>query len=117
LHANIDRQGQSIGAFLTDAEAARAGAHRKNVVLHMRFNGGGDLQLTRGFMASLPDRLSPGGRVVVLTSPWTFSAAISSIGYLKQAGDDRVVLVGEAPGDCLQFWAEGLPFRLPSSRA
>ncbi|HEV3057109.1 MAG TPA: hypothetical protein VGY48_02625 [Vicinamibacterales bacterium] len=117
LHANNDMQGESIAAFLTDAEAARASAHRKNVVLDMRFNGGGNLQLTRGFMASLPDRLPPGGRVVVLTSPWTFSAAISSIGYLKQAGGDRVVLVGEAPGDRLQFWAEGLPFRLPSSGA
>jgi hypothetical protein len=117
LHANIDTHGQSITAFLTDAEAARASAHRKNVVLDMRFNGGGNLQLTRGFMASLPDRLPPAGRVVVLTSPWTFSAAISSIGYLKQAGGDRVVLVGEAPGDGLQFWAEGRPFRLPSSGA
>jgi len=117
LRANIDMQGESIAAFLNDAETARASAHRKNVVLDMRFNGGGNLQLTHGFMASLPDRLPPGGRVVVLTSPWTFSAAISSIGYLKQAGGDRVVLVGEAPGDRLQFWAEGTPFRLPSSGA
>jgi hypothetical protein len=117
LHANIDIQGESIAAFLNDAETARANAHRKNVVLDMRFNGGGNLQLTRGFMVSLPDRLPPGGRVVVLTSPWTFSAAISSVGYLKQAGGDRVVLVGEAPGDRLQFWAEGTPFRLPSSGA
>jgi hypothetical protein len=117
LHANIDVQGESIAAFLNDAETARASAHRKNVVLDMRFNGGGNLQLTHEFMASLPGRLPPGGRVVVLTSPWTFSAAISGIGYLKQAGGDRVVLVGEAPGDRLQFWAEGTPFRLPSSGA
>jgi hypothetical protein len=25
------------------------------------------------------------GRIFVLTSPWTFSAAISTLGYLKQA--------------------------------
>jgi hypothetical protein len=117
LHANIDVEGESIAAFLNDAETARASAHRTNVVLDMRFNGGGNLQLTRGFMESLPEHLSSGGRVVVLTSPWTFSAAISSVGYLKQAGGDRVVLVGEAPGDRLQFWAEGSPFRLPSSGA
>lgn len=117
LHANIDVQGESIAAFLNEAGTARARARRKNVVLDMRFNGGSNLQLTREFMASLPGRLPPGGRVVVLTSPWTFSAAISSIGYLKQAGGDRVVLVGEAPGDRLQFWAEGTPFRLPASGA
>ena len=117
LHANIDAAGQSIAQFLEGADAARRRAHRDNVVLDMRFNGGGNLQLTHAFMASLPSRLPPTGRVVVLTSPWTFSAAISSVGYLKQAGADRVVLVGEAPGDRLQFWAEGQPVRLPNSGA
>jgi hypothetical protein len=117
LHANIDAGGQSIAQFLEAADAARRLARRDNVVLDMRFNGGGNLQLTRAFMASLPSRLPPTGRLVVLTSPWTFSAAISSVGYLKQAGGDRVVLVGEAPGDRLQFWAEGQPVRLPNSGA
>ena len=117
LHANIDIGGESIARFLEDADAARRAARRDNVVLDMRFNGGGNLQLTREFMTSLPSRLAPAGRVVVLTSPWTFSAAISSIGYLKQAGGDRVVLVGEALGNRLQFWAEGQPVRLPNSGA
>ena len=49
----------------------------------------------------------------MLTSPSTFSAAISSVGYLKQAGGDRVTLVGEAPGDRLNFFAEGSPAALP----
>jgi hypothetical protein len=117
LHVNIDAGDQSIAQFLEAADAARRLARRDNVVLDMRFNGGGNLQLTRAFMAALPSRLPPTGRIVVLTSPWTFSAAISSVGYLKQAGGDRVVLVGEAPGDRLQFWAEGHPVRLPNSGA
>jgi hypothetical protein len=117
LRANIDTGGQSIAQFLEAADAARRVARRDNVVLDMRFNGGGNLQLTHAFMASLPSRLPPTGRIVVLTSPWTFSAAISSVGYLKQAGGERVVLVGEAPGDRLQFWAEGQPVRLPNSGA
>jgi len=54
---------------------------------------------------------------VVLMSPWTFSAAISSIGYVKQADPARVALVGEGPGDRLQFWAEGRAFALPRSGA
>ncbi len=117
LRANIDRDGQSIVEFLESSDAERRRLGRANVVLDMRFNGGGNLQLTREFMSSLPSRLGPTGRIVVLTSPWTFSAAISSVGYLKQAGRDRVVLVGEAPGDRLEFWAEGQPIRLPRSGA
>jgi hypothetical protein len=117
LHVNHDADGQSIARFLEQSDAERRTAGRKHVVLDMRFNGGGNLQLTRDFMTSLPARLSPDARIVVLMSPWTFSAAISSIGYLKQAGGDRVVLAGEAPGDRLQFWAEGRPFQLPHSGA
>jgi hypothetical protein len=29
------------------------------------------------------------------------------VGYLKQAGTDRVTIVGEMVGDRLEFWAEG----------
>ena len=56
------------------------------------------------------------GRVFVLTSPWTFSAAISSIGYLKQVAPDRVTIVGETVGDRLEFWAEGRPVTLTNTR-
>ncbi len=115
LHANVDADGQSIAAFLAASDSIRRATHRKNFVLDMRFNGGGNLQLTREFMSSLPGRLDPGGRIVVLTSPWTFSAAISSTSYLKQAGGDRVTLVGEAPGDRMQFFAEGQPIVLQHS--
>jgi hypothetical protein len=116
LRANLDGA-QPIAPFLEEAEVARRAAGRRNVVLDMRANGGGDLTTTREWMSGLPSRLPPDGRVVVLTSPWTFSAAISSIGYLKQAGQARVVLVGEAPGDRLRFWAEGRPIFLPHSGA
>lgn len=55
------------------------------------------------------------GRFFVLTSRITFSAAIATIAYLKQSGKDRVVLIGEAPGDRLMFFAEGRPMQLPHS--
>ena len=116
LRVNMDA-GRSIEAFLDEAEAARRRIGRPNVILDMRMNGGGNLQLTRKWMSELPRQLPPEGRVVVLTSPCTFSAAISSTAYLKQAGGARVVLVGEAPGDRLRFWAEGQPLSLPYSGA
>ena len=69
----------------------------------------------RDFVKSLPS-LVP-GRIFVLTSPWTFSAAISTAGYLEQAGGERVTIVGEMVGDRLEFWAEGRLVRLPYSGA
>lgn len=106
-----------IATFLGESDSIRKAAGRSNIVLDMRMNGGGNLQLTRDWMQSIVSRLPPAGRVVVLTSPWTFSAAISSVGYLKQSGGARVVLVGEAPGDRMNFFAEGRPVTLPNSGA
>ena len=52
-------------------------------------------------------------RVYAITSGRTFSAAISSLGYLKQAAGDRLTIVGEPVGDRLEFWAEGDIMTLP----
>jgi len=114
LRANHNGQ-QSIQEFLTRAadEIRRSGP--RNLVLDLRVNGGGDLNNTRDFVQSLP-ALVP-GRIFILTSPWTFSAAISTTGYLKQAGGNRVTIVGEMVGDRLEFWAEGRLVRLNYSSA
>lgn len=104
-----------IRDWLTATGAEIDAKRPRNVVLDMRLNGGGDLNTARDFMKSLPGRLPPDGKVFVLTSPMTFSAAISSIGYLKEAGGDRVVIVGEPVGDRLEFWAEGDIVQLPWS--
>lgn len=116
LRANVDGA-ESIAGFLEASESARRAAGRKHIVLDMRMNGGGNLQLTREWMSTIVRQLPVDGRVVVLTSPWTFSAAISSVGYLKQSASARVTLAGEAPGDRLNFFAEGTPIRLPHSGA
>lgn len=104
---------QTIAAFLSEVEGAIAAQGPQNLVLDLRMNGGGDLTTARAFMQALPGRIP--GRIFVLTSPWTFSAAISSLGYLEQAAPDRVVIVGEGVGDRMMFFAEGAPVALPSS--
>jgi hypothetical protein len=115
LRRNNNAPGRPISAALRELTAAiEAGGHQ-HLVLDMRLNGGGDLNTTRNFMTSLPD-LVP-GRIFVLMSPWTFSAAISSIGYLEQAAPERVTLVGEGPGDRLEFFSEGGIVTLPNSGA
>ncbi len=113
LRQNTSSDGHSIGAFLRDVTGRIRQQHPRHLVLDMRMNGGGDLNDTRDFMQSLPV-LVP-GRIFALTSPWTFSAAISSVGYLEQTAPERVVIVGEAVGDRLQMWSEGDIVELPHS--
>ena len=71
------------------------------LVFDLRMNGGGDLTATRDFAERLPTRIK--GRIFILTSPWTFSAAISTAGYVKQAAPVRTAIVGEQVGDTLNF--------------
>jgi hypothetical protein len=105
LRQNTSSGEMDIAEFMLDSLEAARTSGRRNIVLDMRMNGGGDLNNTRAWVRRLP-RVVP-GRVFALTSPWTFSAAISTIGYLKQEAPDRVVIVGEHVGDRLDFYAEG----------
>lgn len=114
LRTNMSEPGHPIGEFLAEVERQRAALGRKTVILDLRNNGGGDLTLTREFLAAWPGRVGPDGRFIVLVGPRTFSAAIADAAYLKQAGGRQVMLVGQAPGDGMMFFAEGRPVRLQS---
>jgi|GEM_PF-585966 len=107
-------QGKVLG-FLQSAEKYRVELGRSHVVLDVRDDGGGNFLLTRNFIREWPQHLSVAGKFYVLMSRRTFSAAISSVAYLKQSGGERVILVGEEPGDRLEFFAEGSLFALPNS--
>lgn len=114
LSHNNDADEGPISAVL-DAVTARIAAERPAyLVLDMRMNGGGDYTTTYAFARALPDAMGA-GHIYVLTSGWTFSAAITTTAALKEAGGDRVTIVGEPVGDRLDFWAEGDQFRLPNT--
>jgi hypothetical protein len=113
MRRNHDAPGQTLAAVLDSTRAEVASARPRHLVLDMRFNSGGDLNLARRFMQELPG-LVP-GRIFVLTGPLTFSAGISSVGYLVQAAPGRVTIVGETPGDRLVFFAESRVRRLPGT--
>lgn len=87
--------------------------HPRYFVLDMRMNGGGDYTTTYAFAHEIPRVFD--GHIYILTSPFTFSAAITTVAGLKQAGGERVTIVGEPVGDRLDFWAEGNSFALPNS--
>jgi hypothetical protein len=105
LRQNADGERRTIDDFLDEVTRRLQRTPPTHLVLDMRANGGGDLTTTRGFMQTLAGRVA--GRIFVLTSPWTFSAAISSVGYLEQSAPGRVIIVGEPVGDRLDFFSEG----------
>jgi hypothetical protein len=116
LKANVDIDGQSIAAF---QRAARTELLRKRacgVILDLRPDGGGDYTTTASFARDLPGLIAPRARIALITGPDTFSAGITTAGFVKQAGGDRVVIVGQPVGDRLDFWSEGGGGCLPHAR-
>jgi hypothetical protein len=113
LRKNAPAPGEDLAAFLSSVESELARSRPRHAVVDLRFDGGGDLTTTRAFFERLP-RLVP-GRIFALASGRTFSAGIASLGYLKQAGGERVTIVGEPVGDRLEYWAEGSLLELPDS--
>ena len=105
---------EKLKDFFAGVETMIGETRPANLVLDLRMNGGGDLTTTRDFAERLPTLVK--GRIFVLTSPWTFSAAISTLGYLKQAAPERVTIVGEPVGDRLNFFAEGRSVMLAHSK-
>jgi hypothetical protein len=115
LKSNDDEDGHSIGDFL-DATEADMRAHKPCAVfLDLRHDDGGNFTKTADFARSLPDFVAPGGRIVLLTGPSTFSAGIVTAVFVKAAGGERVTVLGEPVGDRLDFYAEGGRGCLPHS--
>lgn len=115
LKLNADGNDVRIGDALKTFASAIRTEKPINLIVDMRVNDGGNLTTTRAFMESLATRVP--GRVFLLTSPMTFSAAISSVAYAKQAAPEKVTIVGEPVGDRLMFFAEGNGVDLPNTRA
>jgi hypothetical protein len=114
LSHNADADEGPIADFLDSALARVRSEHPAFVVLDMRLNGGGDYTTTYAFARALPEAAA-GASIYVMTSSWTFSAAITTVAALKHEGGRQVVIVGEQVGDRLDFWAEGGAFELPNA--
>jgi hypothetical protein len=114
LGANMDGDAEPIAPFLDGALARVRQERPAFVVLDMRMNGGGDYTTTYAFARALPGAAA-NANIYVLTSPFTFSAAITTVSAVKDEGGVRVKIVGEEVGDRLDFWAEGGQFKLPNT--
>lgn len=109
-----DVGGRRIAPFLTATEAKLRANPPCAVILDLRGDGGGDYTNTWHFTHALPNLLAPGGRIFMLTDAQTFSAAITTAAFVKDAGGDRVTIIGEPVGDRLSFFSEGSKACLPN---
>ena len=104
---------QPIESFLQEAAAKIAQMKPENLVVDLRFDGGGDISRTTGFFDSLAATVP--GRIHVIVSPLTFSAGIVAAALVEMSAPERVAIVGEPVGDRLRFWSEGRDVCLPST--
>lgn len=120
LYVQINRVGDQgpvgLSAYLSGMLDEAAKKPIRNAIVDLRFNPGGDYTLTADFTRRLPQLLPPDGRLFILTSANTFSAAISTVARLKHFAGARAVIVGEAIGDRSHFWGEGGLTLLPNSK-
>jgi hypothetical protein len=114
LKSNIDQGTQSIKDFLASTESRIRRTRPCSVILDLRYDDGGDYVNTFRFARELPNLIPRTGKIIVLTGPVTFSAGISTAAFVKHAGQGRVVILGEAVGDRLQFFSEGGEACLPN---
>jgi hypothetical protein len=110
-----DASGESLRDFGARLLAAMEIDPPRKLLIDMRFNTGGNLLLALPFFTALagsPIAQQERG-LYVISGISTFSAGITPIAQLRQ--NTRVTLVGEGPGDDLDFWSEGGNVSLPYS--
>jgi hypothetical protein len=87
----------------------------KKIVVDLRFNTGGNLDVASPFMRQLAEYAKQREtKVYVITGRATFSAGLFHAMQLRQLAN--AVLVGEPVGDDLDYWAEGGNVVLPNSK-
>jgi hypothetical protein len=106
------KDGPSLADFGRDLLAAAGRSDVEALVVDLRFNTGGNLDLATPLMKSLQEKLA-GKKVFVITGRATFSAGISHTAQWKQWG---AKIVGEPVGDELDTWSEGGNVELPNSK-
>jgi hypothetical protein len=111
-----DDDNRTLDAAIRNAVGPSNAPRWPCIVLDLRFNGGGDYTTAYGAIKSLPDRLVPDGRLMILTDNTTFSAAIVVAAWARHYTGARAKIIGERIGDRLAFWAEGRPIELPNSK-
>lgn len=109
---SAEMEGKPIAAFADNLAARFERGEVRALIVDLRFNTGGNLNLATAMMKRL-ETLSRAVPRFVITGRSTFSAGISHVAFWRQAGN--VTLIGEPVGDEMDFWAEGGNIILPNS--
>ncbi|PYQ10828.1 MAG: hypothetical protein DMH00_09850, partial [Acidobacteria bacterium] len=107
---SLEEFGASLLAF--------AGQHPvRGVIVDLRLNSGGNLEVAKDFIRRLGDNdtINRRGRLFVVIGHCTFSAGLYHAAQLKQF--TQAIFVGDTVGDALDYWAEGGEIVLPNSLA
>ncbi|MEO5872990.1 MAG: hypothetical protein ABIT91_24335 [Gemmatimonadaceae bacterium] len=88
----------------------------QKLVLDVRFNTGGDLTKSEGFLKKLSElpMAKQKGHLFVIVGNQTFSAGIYAAALVKEL--TGALIVGESVGDRLDFWSEGGNYLMPNSK-
>jgi hypothetical protein len=108
--------GETVAAFGERVLADLAQMPPSRLIVDLRFNTGGNLELGQRLfqqLSALPVAQEE-GRTTVIVGPNTFSAGITHVAQMRTLS--RVRLVGTEPGDVLEMWAEGGNVLLPNSQ-
>jgi hypothetical protein len=116
-HSDNAEEGPGFEEFGASVLAFAATHPPRAVVVDLRLNSGGNLDVAKDFFERLADdpALDQRGRLFVITGHGTFSAGLYHAAQLKQL--TQATFVGETVGDRLDYWAEGGRIVLPNSRA
>jgi hypothetical protein len=104
---------EKISEFGERLESAWRDPKVHTLVVDLRFNTGGNLDLAKDLMAHLQQEAA-GRPVYVIIGRATFSAGLYHAAQWKQWG--KATFIGEPAGDRLDFWSEGGNVNLPNSQ-
>jgi C-terminal processing protease CtpA/Prc len=105
-----------IKAYSIIDEVVKSGRTPKDVIVDLRYNGGGNFLNVTNFTTELAGLVGPSGHIYVITGRATNSAAIVFTALLKAATHGRTTIVGEEASDNLWFWSEGQNLEAPASK-
>ncbi|HLZ74107.1 hypothetical protein [Phenylobacterium sp.] len=105
-----------LKAYLIVDKAFKSGHTPTDVVVDLRYNGGGNFLNITNLTTELVQLIGPRGHVYVITGRATNSAAIVFTALLKAGTHGRTTIVGEEASDNLWFWSEGQTLQAPASK-
>jgi len=104
-----------IKAYSIMDKAFHAARPPSDLIVDLRYNGGGNFLNITSFTTELAGLIGPSGHIYVITGRATNSAAIIFTALLKASAKGRTTIIGEEPSDNLWFWSEGDFMQTPVS--